>query len=558
MTRRIFRGIVLTAIVAVLITSALTGATLYAYNVQRISAEMRTEAGYLLHALNRTEDETSFFAGFVSDNRTTLISPDGTVLYDSGAKAAELENHADRPEFQQALAEGSGSSERYSSTLAETTHYYAVRTDSGNVLRIASTQSSIIGVFLRMIPLLVIIFLAVVLLSLGIARFVARRIVAPVNELNLDQPLENDVYDELSPLLLRMERQREEIDRQMRALTDKQSELTAITENMREGLVLLNPQGVILSMNGSAAKIFGVNASHHIGEDVLSVSRNPAVREAIHDARSGKNGETILENGGRYYQLLASPVAGNGGSMGIVLLLLDTTEKYTAEISRREFSANVSHELKTPLTSISGFAEIIRDGLARPEDVKDFAGRICREADRLVALITDIMELSRLDERKELGDRERVGLRSVAEEVVSRLEEPARAKDIDLRLVGEECAVSGYSLLLGEMVYNLVDNAIKYSGTGGHVVVRTGMQGGKAVLSVTDDGIGIPREHQSRVFERFYRVDKSHSKATGGTGLGLSIVKHGAAIHEAEVELESEPGKGTCVRLIFRPAKQNG
>ena len=552
MTKRIFRGIVLTAIAAVLLTSALTGATLYAYNVQRITGEMRTEAGYLLHALSLTEDEAAFFQGFSSDNRVTLIDPDGTVLYDSGAKTETLTSHADRPEFQQALAEGSGSSERYSSTLAETTHYYAVRTDGGNVLRIASTQSSIIGVFLRILPLLVIIFAAVALLSLGIARFVAKRIVAPVNELNLDEPLENDVYDELSPLLVRMERQREEIERQMRALSDKQSELNAITENMREGLVLLNPQGVILSMNGSAARIFEVDAGKHIGEDVLSVSRNPAVREAIHDARTGSNGETILENGGRYYQLLASPVAGKDGCMGIVLLLLDTTEKYTAEISRREFSANVSHELKTPLTSISGFAEIIRDGLARPEDVKDFAGRICSEANRLIALIADIMELSRLDERKEIGDRERVGLRAVAEDVLSRLETPARDKDIRLSLAGPECEVSGYSLLLGEMVYNLVDNAIKYTGSGGHVEVRTAVKGDRAVLSVTDDGIGIPKEHQSRVFERFYRVDKSHSKATGGTGLGLSIVKHGAAIHEAEIELESAPDKGTCVRLIFR------
>ena len=552
MTKRIFRGIVLTAIAAVLITSALTGATLYAYNVQRISGEMRTEALYLLHALSLTEDEATFFQGFSSENRVTLIDPDGTVLYDSGAKAETLASHADRPEFQQALQSGSGSSERYSSTLAETTHYYAVRTDDGNVLRIASTQSSIIGVFLRILPLLVIIFAAVALLSLGIARFVAKRIVAPVNELNLDEPLENDVYDELSPLLVRMERQREEIERQMRALSDKQSELNAITENMREGLVLLNPQGVILSMNGSAARIFEVDAGKHIGEDVLSVSRNPAVREAIHDARTGSNGETILENGGRYYQLLASPVAGKDGCMGIVLLLLDTTEKYTAEISRREFSANVSHELKTPLTSISGFAEIIRDGLARPEDVKDFAGRICNEANRLIALIADIMELSRLDERKEIGDRERVGLRAVAEDVLSRLETPARDKDIRLSLAGPECEVSGYSLLLGEMVYNLVDNAIKYTGSGGHVEVRTAVKGDRAVLSVTDDGIGIPKEHQSRVFERFYRVDKSHSKATGGTGLGLSIVKHGAAIHGAEIELESAPGKGTCVRLIFR------
>ena len=551
MTKRIFRGIVLTAIAAVLITSALTGATLYAYNVQRITGEMRTEAEYLLHALSRMEDEAAFFQGFSSENRVTLIAPDGTVLCDSGTDAAGLENHSDRPEFQQALSQGNGSSARYSATLAETTHYYAVRTSDGNVLRIASTQSSVIGVFLRIIPLLAIIFVAVALLSLGIARFVAKRIVAPVNELNLDEPLENDVYDELSPLLVRMERQREEIERQMRALSDKQSELNAITQNMREGLVLLNPQGVILSMNGSAARIFGVDAEKHIGEDVLSVSRNPAVREAIGDARTGSNGETILENGGRYYQLLASPVQGKGGRMGIVLLLLDTTEKYTAEMRRREFSANVSHELKTPLTSINGFAEIIRDGLARPEDVKDFAGRICNEAKRLIALIADIMELSRLDEQKELGDRERVGLRAVAEDVVSRLETPARDKDIHLSLVGPECEVSGFSLLLGEMVYNLVDNAIKYTGNGGHVEVRTAVKGERAVLSVTDDGIGIPQEHQSRVFERFYRVDKSHSKATGGTGLGLSIVKHGAAIHGAEIELESTPGKGTCIRLVF-------
>ncbi len=555
MTKRIFRGIVLTAVLALFVTSALTGVTLYSYSVQRVTEEMRAEAGYLLHALGKAQDEAAFFDGFSSESRATLIAADGTVLYDSGADADKLENHADRPEFRQALEQGSGESARYSDTLAETTRYCAVRTPAGNVLRISSTQSSIIGVFLRMLPLLVIIFVAVVLAALAIAHFVARRIVAPVNELNLDAPLENEVYDELSPLLLRMERQREEIDRQMKALTDKQSEMTAITENMREGLVLLNAQGVILSMNGSAATIFGTDARRHIGEDVLSVSRDPAVRDAIRDARDGRRAEAMLESDGRYYRLLASPVAGGAGSMGIVLLLLDITERYTAELSRREFSANVSHELKTPLTSISGYAEIIRDGLARPEDVKDFAGRICGEAKRLIALVSDILELSRLDEHKEPGDRERIDLRAAAVDVVNRLEASAGEKGIHLELDGAPCEISGYSLLLGEMIYNLVDNAIKYTNPGGHVKVRTRAQGGKATLEVVDDGIGIPKEHQSHVFERFYRVDKSHSKATGGTGLGLSIVKHGAAIHDAQIDLKSAPGEGTCVRLTFNRAE---
>lgn len=551
MTKRIFRGIVLTAIIAVLLASMLTGISIYRYSEARAIEELRSSAGYILLGLSRSEDETAYFQGFSSQDRVTLVDGNGNVLYDNQADATSLENHLDRPEIQAALRDGTGESRRYSNTLAEMTFYYTARTSAGNVLRIANTRSSALGMYLHMLPLMVVITLAAVLGSLLVARVVAKRIVAPMNALNLDAPLENDVYDELSPLLLRMERQRQEIARQMRQLAERKSELSAIAENMREGLVLLDPRGMVLSMNESAAAIFGVSAKQYIGEDMLCVNRDAAVRDALLAAENGGSADDIWEQNGRYYRLLASPVLQDSETLGIVLLMLDTTEKYAAEISRKEFTANVSHELKTPLTSISGYAEIMRDGVARPEDVQKFSSRICQETSRLIALINDILELSRLDEKKGLGVRERVNLLELSRDVVGRLEPLAREKSISLTLKGENCQISGYPLLLNEMFCNLVDNAIRYTPAGGNVDVRVGVEEGKPAFCVSDTGIGIPAEHQPHVFERFYRVDKSHSKATGGTGLGLSIVKHGAEIHGAEIRLESEPGQGTRIQLVF-------
>lgn len=555
MTRKIFKSVALTCALAVMLAAALVALTLFGVYESGMTEELRAEAGYICHALNREANEMDFFEGFTSKNRVSLIAADGTVLYDSEADASALSSHADRPEVAGAIESGRGESERYSDTLAQTTYYYALRTDAGNVLRVANSRSSMLGIYLKSLPLLCAVLLAVLCVSMLIARVVARRFVAPLNSLNLDAPLENEVYDELSPLLTRMDRQRREIDRQMRALSDARQELAAITENMREGLIVLDRRGCVLSMNGSAATIFGVDAQARVGADMLSVSRDPVVQQGVDAALNGRDADDILERNGRHYQLLASPVLKGGETAGVVLLTLDVTESYAAEVSRREFTANVSHELKTPLTSISGYAEIIRDGVARAEDVPGFAARIHDEASHLLTLINDILELSRLDERKGLGERTCIRLLGAAREAARRLEPLAQEKHISLEVSGEELEIQGDKLLLGEMIFNLVDNAVKYTPEGGRVELRVSREGTSALLSVQDTGIGIPEEHQPHVFERFYRVDKSHSRATGGTGLGLSIVKHGAAIHGAKLHLVSTPGKGTCVTLAFPMAQ---
>ena len=551
MTRRIFRNVVVIAVVSVLLATVLTVLSLFEAYERDMMAKLRTEASYICYAMEHVEREEEFFQDFPAENRMTLIGADGTVLYDSQADATALDNHALRPEVIRALETGWGESERYSDTLAETTYYCAVRTAGGNVLRMADTRSSAIGLLVQAMPVVLGILLLAAILSLVSARFAARRIVAPMNSLNLDAPLENEIYDELTPLLTRMERQRREIDQQMHQLDAARRELSAITRNMREGLMIIDSHGTVLTMNESAARVFEVDADARVGKDLLSVSRNSAVREAVAAAQRGESGDLVMERFGRYYRLLANPVSRSGRKAGVVLLAVDVTERYTAELSRKEFTANVSHELKTPLTSISGYAEIIANGLARPEDVSGFAGRIQAEASRLLALINDILELSRLDERRGLGEKEAVALQELAAETAARLEKLAREKQVTLSVEAQEAQIQGHPLLLSEMMYNLVDNAVKYTPAGGSVTIEVRREGAFALCRVRDTGIGIPREHQPHIFERFYRVDKSHSRATGGTGLGLSIVKHGAEIHGAQILLESEEGKGTCITLKF-------
>lgn len=556
MTKRIFRGIFLTAMAAMILAALLITLSVYYVYEMRMTEELRSEAAYILHGLSRAESELAYFEGFASPNRVTLVAADGTVLYDSAREASMLDNHYHRPEVHEALKTGSGESRRYSSTLAETTFYYAVRTPGGNVLRLSNTRSSVLGIFLRIAPLLLLIMSGVAVVSLVIARLVSWRIVTPINTLNLDAPLENDVYDELSPLLLRLDRQKKQIAMQMKALAEKQHELSAVTENMREGLILLDANSHVISMNASAGRIFGVEAGRMAGSSILALVRDALVKEAIESAHRGSSADAVFERNGRHYQVLASPVAQNGSATDVVLLMLDITDRYTAEMSRREFTANVSHELKTPLTSISGYAEIMRDGLARPEDMKAFAARICDEANRMIALVNDILELSRLDEHKGLGEKTEVDLLQMAQSVARHFMPRAEEKGIILSVDGMDLSVYGYPALLNEMIANLVDNAVKYTDRGGAVRISVDQRDNSIVLSVCDTGIGIPEEHQPHVFERFYRVDKSHSKATGGTGLGLSIVKHIAAVHDADIRLESEVGKGTCVRILFKRLHQ--
>lgn len=552
MTKRIFRGIALTALVTALLVSVAVTLTLYRATEMRLMEELHAEAGYILHALTRESDDVAYFAGFTSENRVTLVSSSGVVLYDSTIDASMLDNHADRPEIAGALAVGNGESRRYSDTLALKTLYYAAKTDDGNVLRVSNSVNSVWSMLADTVYLLLAILVIVSMLALLVARRIARRIVSPINSLDLNDPLSNAVYDELSPLLRNMDRQNRAIAAQIAQLADKQKELAAIAGNMREGLVLLDAAGNVLSINGSAAHIFGVDGEKRIGSDLLTVTRDAAVAAAVGSALAGKSADAVFARAERYYQAFANPVAAESGkSAGAVLLLLDITERYAAEISRREFTANVSHELKTPLTSISGYAEIMRDGVARPEDTQRFCARIYDEANRLIALVNDILALSRLDEQRGLGEKTGILLLSLVSDVLCRLAPAAEEKGIALSSAGENAVVCGYPALLDEMLFNLVDNAVKYTPPGGSVRVEVRRDGERTSVCVTDTGIGIPLEDQPHVFERFYRVDKSHSKATGGTGLGLSIVKHGAAVHGARILLKSELGRGTSVQITF-------
>ena len=551
MTRRIFRNILLTAVLALLLSSALLVGTLYNVYEGRISAELRTEAAYIVRALDMLPDDRTYFTDFSPDNRVTLIAPDGSVLYDSDADEARMDSHAQRPEVLAALADGTGEATRYSDTLSEVTIYYARRTADGNVLRIASTRSSALGVFLSVAPQIVIMLLMVAALSLLIARFASRQIVQPINDLNLDEPLENDVYDELAPLLTRMDRQHSQIRQQMHDLARAHADLNAIMANMREGLILLDKESRIVSINHSAQTIFGVKDTVAPGADLLTICRDAAVLEIVKAAQKGDSGDVVLPRDSRTYRIFASPVLREDKVRGVVLLALDISARYAAEASRREFTANVSHELKTPLTSISGYAEIIESGIAKQEDVPAFAGKIRAEAKRLVALVNDILELSQLDEKQSLGAKEHVALLPMLEGLVEFFWPIAQEKGIDLHVEGHNATAEGYPVLLRELFHNLIDNAIKYTPAGGSVTVQLSQQGGRICCTVKDTGIGIPEEHQAHVFERFYRVDKSHSRQTGGTGLGLAIVKHVAEVHQAQIKLESKPQEGTKVTVEF-------
>ena len=552
MTRRIFRNILLTAVLALLLSSALLVGTLYNVYEGRISAELRTEAEYIVRALDMTQDDLGYFVDLSSTNRVTLIAPDGSVLYDSDADEARMDSHAQRPEVLAALAEGIGESTRYSDTLSEVTIYYARRTADGNVLRIASTRSSALGVFLSVAPQIIAMLLMVAVLSLLIARYASRQIVQPINDLNLDEPLENDVYDELAPLLTRMDRQHGQIRQQMHDLARAHADLNAIMANMREGLILLDKESRIVSINHSAQILFGVKNTIAPDTDLLTICRDASVLEIVKDAQKGDSGDVVLPRGSQTYRLFASPVLRESKVRGVVLLTLDISAHYAAEASRREFTANVSHELKTPLTSISGYAEIIESGIAKQEDVPAFAGKIRAEAKRLVALVNDILELSQLDEKQSLGAKEHVALLPMLNGLTDSFAPIVSEKGVTLSIEGCDATVEGYPVLLRELFHNLIDNAIKYTPAGGSVAVQLSQQEGRIRCTVKDTGIGIPQEHQAHVFERFYRVDKSHSRQTGGTGLGLAIVKHAAEVHQAQIKLESKPQEGTVVTVLFR------
>ena len=554
MTNRIFKSILFTSLAAIMLVAVFIMFTLSSISETDAINKLKIEANSMANLLKQKQNIPEYLKKDYSGNRITFIAKDGTVIYDNTANPLSMENHADRPEVRAALKTGTGESARYSDTLSQKTIYYALKTDDGNILRVSMTQSSVLKLLGGILPVLSIIILGIALLSFLIARYLARNITAPINALNLDTPFENEIYDELSPLLTRIERQNKEIASKMLEITEKQREFTTVVENMREGLILLSNKGNILFINGSAAEIFKTNMDTCLGNHILSINRSLSLQSVFEEAIKGVNTEALLKTNGKHYQLLGNSVVSTEGQPGAVILVLDVTDKQSAERSRREFTANVSHELKTPLTSILGFAEIMKGCLTKPEDMPGFAERIYNEANRLLALIDDILELSQLDEKAKLPDQELVDLYALAEDILSRLKPLTDKLGITLAVQGEHLKVVAYRKILDEMLYNLCDNAIKYNVAGGSVTVRIEEQDNKPVISVKDTGIGIPAEHLPHLFERFYRVDKSRSKDIGGTGLGLSIVKHGALLHDMMIDLESEEKVGTTFTLTFPPA----
>ena len=548
MTKRIFRAITLVAAVVLLASFIVTLGVLSEYFGGVQKELLHDELGLAAAAVET--DGTEYLERAKSANyRLTWIDSDGTVIYDSQADAASMQNHLGREEVDGALRTGVGESTRYSSTLLEKTTYYAKRLSDGTVLRISASRHTAVVLALGMLQPMLVVLAAAIIIALLLAKRVAARIVDPLNELDLEHPLDNDAYEELSPLLGRINRQHTEIDRQLKELRRRTDEFTQITGSMREGLVLLDERGYVLSINAAAKEIFGADDGS-AGQDFLTIDRSSAMSGAVQAAMRDGHAEIRSERAGRDYRFDLTRIESGGRSIGTVILAFDMTEQEQAERMRREFTANVSHELKTPLQGIIGSAELIENGLVKPEDMPRFFGYIHSEASRLMDLISDIIRLSQLDEGEEMP-RESVDLYDEAAEAEENLRTAAEEKGVKLSLTGEGAEISGVRRLVYEIIYNLCDNAIKYNRPGGSVEVRVTQSESEAAVIVADTGIGIAPEDQARVFERFYRVDKSRSKESGGTGLGLSIVKHAVQYHHGSIDLKSTPGEGTTIKVTF-------
>lgn len=549
MTKRIFRSSCLIALTVFLASVILFLGVLYEYFTDVQQAQLKTQTN--LAAQGVTNEGMDYFQDFkVTGCRITWIAADGKVLYDSETDTAEMENHLEREEVVKAIATGYGESRRYSATLTKRSLYAAKRLPDGTILRLSLSQSSILTLLLGMIQPICVIFAVALILSIVLAIQVSEKIVEPLNVIDLDHPLANEGYDELSPFLRRIDNQQKQLQQQKATLLHKENELNTIMGSMNEGMILLNQKGKILSMNPAAGRLLEAGEDC-IGADMLSVSRDLDLQEILADARQGKAGERVIELHGESYQIDASPIVSDHVTKGVALLFFNVTEKEKAEQMRREFTANVSHELKTPLHAISGYAELLKNDMVKEEDLAPFGGKIYDEAQRMVRLVEDIISLSHLDEGAEDMQREEVDLYELAERAIRSLEPEAQTAHVAVTLSGETAVLKGIPQLLYSILYNLCDNAIKYNREAGSMAVNVQNRETEILFSVSDTGIGIATEHQERIFERFYRVDKSHSKEVGGTGLGLSIVKHAAKIHNAKIEVESVIGKGTTVTVAF-------
>lgn len=548
MTKKIFRSILL-AVTAVLILSFSVVTILLYDHFSNVSTTQLTDE--LSLAVQGVEvDGVEYLRDLGSKNyRLTWVAADGTVLFDTEAESTAMDNHKDREEIAEALSTGKGKSERYSDTLTLKMIYCAEKLSDGTVLRISASRDSVVALLIDVLFPMIVIMLLAIILSAFLARWLSKSIVRPLNTLDLENPVENDVYDELSPMLTKISKQHKQISKQMKELKKRADEFEQITASMNEGLVLLDKNGVVISMNLAAKKLFETDETS-VGQDFLVVDRSLKMSHAVEAALTGKHSEFREQRNGSEYQFVISSIESGGKNIGAVIICFDVSETAFAERNRQEFTANVSHELKTPLQSIIGSAELLENGLVKPEDTSRFVGNIRKEASRLVSLINDIIRLSQLDENMDSA-KEETDLYVLANEVKDVLFLSASKKNVEITVSGESCVISGVRRYLYEIIYNLCDNAIRYNNEGGRVNIDISKDKNGVILTVSDNGIGIPLEHQSRIFERFYRVDKSHSKETGGTGLGLSIVKHAVAYHGGIIKLDSTVGKGTTVKVIF-------
>lgn len=549
MHNKIFRSSMLVTLLVLLSSIVLIMGILYDYFESQLINELKREAAYISIAIENEGIE--YLDSIENENgRITLIAPDGTVIADTVADTDVLENHIDREEVKEAIQNGSGTSSRYSDTLTEKIVYYALEMKDGNILRISARHYTVFTILFGLLqPIMIVVFISI-LLSLWLCHRVSVKIVEPINTLDLEHPENNETYEELTPFLKKIANQRKIIDKQLKDAMQMQEEFKLITENMSEGFLIIDSEMRILTHNTAAMKLLNMSAAE--SENVLSVNRSKAFRKMLERVLSGVRNESETESDGKYYRFIANPVLDENNIIGAVVVILDVTESVNSENLRREFTSNVSHELKTPLTSISGFAEIMKNGDTPNEMVIDFSNSIYEEAQRLISLVSDIMKISELDEKTVVYEKETVDLYSLSLEVAERLRAEADKKNIKINVIGDTAEVIGVRKILDEMIYNLCDNAIKYNKENGIVDIIVSLADSKVKLIVRDTGIGIPTAQQSRVFERFYRVDKARSKSIGGTGLGLAIVKHGAIYHNAEIELESKENAGTLVSVIFK------
>ncbi|NMP37168.1 MAG: PAS domain S-box protein [Clostridiales bacterium] len=548
MTKKIFNSIFCATLAVLLISTVFIGSVLYSYfgNMQRDALAEQTG----IVAAEYEKNGEAYLTAFSSQSyRITLISSDGTVLFDSVKDATALENHLGREEVTQALAEDSGSSERFSDTLLEKTYYNAKKLSNGNIIRVSHTKSSVYSLLIGLLQPIAAVLLVAFILSFVLSHRLSNHIVKPLENLDLEHPLENDTYDELSAVLSKIERQRKTLLKREDELKQKNDEFSAVTENMNEGLILIGTDSEIISINSAARKIF-LAERDCIGRNIITVNRSPEFTDVAGKCIKGKSSDCLLTIYGHEYQVNANPVMIDEKAAGACILIFDITEKSRNERIRREFTANVSHELKTPLHSIMGAAELLKNGIVKPEDEKQFAGRIYDEASRLVTLVEDIIRLSQLDEGV-ITEKESVNLTEVAKEAADSVKEEAASRNITVAVSGADVQISGIKRLVYEIAYNLCDNAVRYNNENGSVKIEIESTQSGAVLSVSDSGIGIPEDSLERIFERFYRVDKSHSRETGGTGLGLSIVKHAAEYLGAEITVSSTLGKGTRISVLF-------